>query len=164
MYRVILSVAAIVGALVSQTCWAATATSSLAVSANVTTVCTMSSTPLAFGEVAITGATTAATSGTATVSVTCTGGGTYTVGMDNGLHNVAAQRFLASGSNLLAYGLFQDPAHGTVWTNTGAGLVLGTGNAAVQPLTIYGAIPTGLPLVSGSGIPYSDTVQVTLTY
>jgi spore coat protein U-like protein len=84
--------------------------------------------------------------------------------MDNGLHNVAAQRFLASGSNLLAYGLFQDPAHGTVWTNTGAGLVLGTGNAAVQPLTIYGAIPTGLPLVSGSGIPYSDTVQVTLTY
>jgi len=124
----------------------------------------MTASAMSFGEVALSGATTGATPGTSTINVTCTGGGAYTVGLDTGLNNVAAQRNLKSGSNTLAYGLFQDSAHGTVWTNAGAGLVSGIGNAAAQVLTVYGNIPAGLPVVSGNGTPYSDTVQVTITY
>jgi spore coat protein U-like protein len=151
---------AIIGAATAQGASAATQTSNMGVSANVSTACTISTTPLAFGEVARTGPTPA----TAIVAVTCTGGGAYTVGLGNGLHNVAAQRNLMSGSNLLAYGLFQDAAYGTVWTNTGAGLVSGVGTALEQDLTVYGQVTTGQVIVSGNGTPYADTVLVTLTY
>lgn len=160
MKRIILATAALIGVSGAQPSLAATDTANMSVSATVSTVCTFNTTPLNFGEVALSGAT----SGTATISVACTGGGTYTVGLGNGLHAVAAQRNLASGANVLPYGLFQDLAHGTVWTNTGAGLVAGTGNAAAQALTVYAAIPAGQTLVSGNGTPYTDTVLVTLTY
>jgi spore coat protein U-like protein len=150
----------VIGVGAAQAASAATQTANMSVSANVTTACTLTSTPLAFGEVALTGATP----GTATVKVTCTGGGDYSVGLGTGLHNVAAQRNLVSGSNVLAYGLFQDAAYGTVWTNTGAGLVAGTGTALEQDLTVYGQVTTGQVIVSGNGTPYTDTVLVTLTY
>lgn len=139
---------------------AQTTTTNMAVSAEVSTVCSFETTPLAFGEMALTGATP----GTATISVTCTGGGAYSVGLGDGLHNVAAQRNLVSGANVLAYDLFQDTARGTRWGDAGAGLVLGVGNAAVQQLTVYGAITTGQALVADNGTPYTDTILVTLTY
>lgn len=151
---------AVLGVATTQAASAATATSSIGASASVTTVCTMDSSPLAFGEVALTGPTP----GTATVNVTCTGGGAYTVGLGNGLHNVAAQRNLVSGVNILAYDLFQEAGHATRWGDAGAGLVSGTGTAVQQSLTVYGQITTGQTLVSGNGAPYTDTVQVTLTY
>jgi len=162
MKRLLLATTALVGALVAQDARAATQTGSIAVSASISTVCSIDTTPLAFGEVALSGATTGATPGTATVSVTCTGGGGYFIGLDSGLNNVAAQRNLKSGSNLLAYGLFTDLAHGTVWPVAPG--VAGTGNAAAQAVTVYGLIPAGLPIVSGSGTPYTDTVTVTVTY
>ena len=126
MKRFLLATAALVGAAVAQDALATTATSSIAASATVSTVCAMTTTPLAFGEVALSGVTTGATPGTATVNVTCTGGGTYSVGLDSGLNNVAAQRNLKSGSNVLGYGLFTDLAHGTVWPVAPG--VSGTGN------------------------------------
>lgn len=146
--------------MTAQAAWADTATSNISVSAAVSTVCTFDATPLAFGELALTGATP----GTATISVTCTGGGAYTVGLGNGLHNVAAQRNLVSGANILAYDMFQDPARGVRWGDAGAGLVSGTGNAAAQVLTVYGQVTTGQALVSGNGVPYTDTILVTVTY
>jgi spore coat protein U-like protein len=163
-WKICIAATVVVGVVTAQSAGAATATTNLSASATVSTVCTMNASALVFGEVALSGATTGATPGTATITVTCTGGGAYTVGLDTGLHNVAAQRNLISGSATLAYGLFQDLAHGTVWTNAGAGLVSGTGNAAAQVLTVYGNIAAGLPVVSGSGTPYTDTVLVTLTY
>jgi len=152
--------AAAIFSAVSAHAASAQATANMAVSADVSTVCTLDATPLAFGEMALTGATP----GTATLSVTCTGGGAYTVGLGNGLHNVAAQRNLVSGANVLAYDLFKDIGHATRWGDAGAGLVSGTGNAAEQNLTVYGQITTGQALVSGNGTPYTDTILVTLTY
>lgn len=139
---------------------AQTSTANMAVSADVSTVCNFDTTPLAFGEMALTGETP----GTATISVTCTGGGAYTVGLSDGLHNVAAQRNLVSGANTLAYDLFKDEARATRWGDAGAGLVSGVGTAAVQALTVYGAITAGQTLVAGNGTPYTDTILVTLTY
>jgi spore coat protein U-like protein len=162
MKHFLLAMTALVGVVVAQGSWAATATGAIAASATVSTVCAMSTTPLAFGEVALSGATTGATPGTATVNVTCTGGGGYSVALDSGLNNVAAQRNLKSGSNLLAYGLYTDLAHGTVWPVAPG--VAGIGNAASQLMTVYGLIPAGQVVVSGNGTAYTDTVTVTLTY
>ncbi|MEJ0047463.1 MAG: spore coat protein U domain-containing protein [Rhodospirillales bacterium] len=149
------------GFIAAQGALAATQTSSLDVNASVTSVCAINSTTaLAFGEVGLTGATP----GQGTVAVTCTQGGLYTVGLDNGVNAVGAQRAIASGTNKLNYNLYSDAELTTAWTGTGAGLVSGTGNAQEQDLTVYGNIPTGQTLISGNGTPYTDVVQVTVTY
>ena len=160
MNRIILSAVAGTGLLLSQSASAETATDNMAVSASVSSVCSVDASAMAFGEVATSGATDS----TSTITVNCTGGGAYTVGLGNGLHNVAAQRNLQSGANILAYDLFKDEARATRWGDAGAGLVSGIGNAADQVLTVYGQITTGQTLVSGNGTPYTDTVLVTLTY
>src|SRR6202050_1897194 len=79
--------ALVVGAFVIPGAWAGTSTGSIAVSATVSTVCSLATTPLNFGEVALTGATTGATPGTATITLTCTGGGAYSVALNTGLNN-----------------------------------------------------------------------------
>ena len=150
----------ILGLAAAQAAAASSQTSNISASANVSTACTMDSSALAFGEVALIGPTP----GIATINVTCTGGGAYTVGLGNGLHNVAAQRNLVSGSNILAYDLFKESAHATRWGDAGAGLVSGVGTALEQSLTVYGQVTTGQVIVSGNGAPYTDTVLVTLTY
>lgn len=161
MNRIILSAVAVSGVLLSQSASAqSTATDNIAVSATVSSVCSVDASAMAFGEVALSGATDS----TSTITVNCTGGGAYTVGLGNGLHNVAAQRKLQSGVNLLNYDLFKEVGHTTRWGDLGAELVSGTGNDADQILTVYGQITTGQTLVSGNGTPYTDTVLVTLTY
>ncbi|HUE79482.1 MAG TPA: spore coat U domain-containing protein [Sphingomicrobium sp.] len=160
MNRFMLTAVGVSGALLSQSAWAATETANMEVSASVSTVCTLATTPLAFGEVAISGTT----DGTATVSVNCTGGGAYTVGLGNGLHNVVAQRKLQSGANLLNYNLFKEVGHTSRWGDAGAELVSGTGSDAVQNLTVYGQIASGQTLVSGNGTPYTDTILVSVNY
>jgi spore coat protein U-like protein len=84
--------------------------------------------------------------------------------MDEGLNNVAAARFLKSGTKTLAYDIFTDSARGARWTGAGAGLVLGTGNGAAQNVSVYGQVTTGQTLVSSNGTPYTDTIIVTVTY
>lgn len=160
MNRIIMSAAAVTGVMLSQSASAETQTANMSVSASVSSVCSVDATPLAFGEVATSGTT----DGTSTVNVTCTGGGAYTVGLGNGLHNVVAQRNLQSGANLLAYELFKEVGHTNRWGDAGAELVSGTGNDAEQSLTVYGQIAAGQTLVSGNGTPYTDTILVTLTY
>ena len=111
----------------------------MAVSASVSSVCSVAATPLAFGEVALSGATP----GTATVTVNCTGGGAYTVGLGNGLHNIAAARFLQSGVNTLAYDLFKEVGYANRWA-TRAPRCFGTIDVD-QALTVYGrSRPTDL--------------------
>lgn len=160
MNRIVLSAVAVTGVLFSQTAWAETETANMAVGASVSSVCSVDASAMAFGEVALSGATDS----TSTITVNCTGGGAYTVGLGDGLHNVAAQRNLQSGANILAYDLFKEVGRTTRWGDAGAGLVSGTGNAADQVLTVYGQVATGQTLVSGNGTPYTDTVLVTLTY
>ncbi len=152
MKRLLLATAALIGVVASQQAWAATATSAITASATVTTVCTLNTTPMVFGEVAL-GA--AGTPGTGTINVTCTDGGTYDVGLDNGLNAVAGQRSLVNGVNLLSYDLFTQVAHTTRWGNTvGTDTVTGTGNGAAQALTVFG-------LIAGSQIVHSGTGSAT---
>jgi spore coat protein U-like protein len=98
------------------------------------------------------------------VTVTCTSGTTYTVGLGPGLATGATvtTRQMQNGTNLLNYGLFSNGTWTTNWGNTLAtNWVSGSGTGVAQPLTVYGQIPAGQYVTPGS---YTDTIAVTVTY
>lgn len=148
---------------IAQPATAATTTANFPINATISSTCSLSATGINFGEVGTAGATTLQTDGVGSITVTCTNGGAYSIALDDGLHNVAAQRNAQSASNTLAYDLYKDPARGTVWTGVTAPET-GTGDAAAQVVTVYGRIAAGLPFSASNGTPYTDTVLVTLTY
>jgi spore coat protein U-like protein len=162
MKRFLLCATALATFSVAQSVQAAdTESASVSASATVSTVCALSTTPLGFGEVSLTGVT----NGSASVTATCTDGGAYDIGIDDGLHADAGQRKLVSGDNSLNYDLYSDASYGTRWGNiVGTSAVSGTGDGTPQELQIYGQIAASQAIVSGNGIEYADTVAVTITY
>jgi spore coat protein U-like protein len=101
---------------------------------------------------------------TNTVTVTCTIGTAYDIGLDAGVGVGAsvASRKMSSGANLLNYTLYQDGARTTVFGNT-----VGTDSlhstALLLPIvhTVYGRIVSGQYIPTGA---YTDTINVTVTY
>lgn len=138
---------------------AATATATIAVSATILAFCTISATTLPFGNYSST-----VLNVNATVTVACTSGTTYNVGLDVGTGTgatVAARKMMMS-TNSLTYSLYQDTGHSTVWGPTiGTNTETGTGNGASQPLTVYGQIPASQLSAPGN---YTDSVIATITY
>jgi spore coat protein U-like protein len=99
-----------------------------------------------------------------TISVGCSNGTTYTVGLNQGTHggSVTNPRLMANtGGATLAYGLYQNGTHTTNWGNSTGSWVGGTGTGATQYLTVYGQIAAGLHPALGS---YTDTITATITY
>jgi len=136
--------------LSSLTALAATAINTFGVTATVQASCSISASTLSFGSYNGTVATA-----TSAVSVTCTNSTPYNVGLSSGV---------ASGptSALLSYSLFSDPSRSINWGQTvGSDTISGTGNGAVQALTVYGQAPAGQYLAPGS---YTDTITATITY
>ncbi len=136
-----------------------TATAQFSVTGTIVKDCTVSATNLAFGNY-----TGAVNNSTSTVSVNCTSGTTYTVGLSAGLATGATvtTRQMKNGTALLNYGLFSNSGHTTNWGNTSAtNWVSGTGNGASQPITVYGQIPATQYVKPGS---YTDTITVSVTY
>jgi spore coat protein U-like protein len=161
MKRFIMCTAALAALAGTQAVQAQSQTTSIAASAEVSTVCSVTATPMAFGEVALTGVT----DGTASVTATCTNGGPYDIGLDDGVNAVDGQRTLVSGANSLNYDLFSDTTHADRWGNIiGEDAVTGVGDGTAQLLTVYGQIPAGQAINAGNGASYADTVQVTITY
>lgn len=143
---------------------AATATSSLGVSATVATSCVVSTTPLAFSTVDVTSGAPA--DGTGSISVTCTNGAVWSAsaGVGNGTGATLASRKMASGANLLSYGLYTDSGRSLIWGDGAASTATidDTGTGSAQAKTIYGRVPSGqAATLAGS---YADTVAVTVTY
>ena len=138
-----------------------TATTTMAVSATITATCTIAATALSFG--AYTQA--AASSSTSTLTVTCTDLSAYTVGLDGGgAGATATQRYMTGATNTTAhlnYNLYSNAGNTTVWGNTTANEVSGTGTGTAQTLTVYGQIPSGQNLPADS---YSDTVNAYVYY
>jgi spore coat protein U-like protein len=135
------------------------ATAQFSVTATIVKDCTVSATTLAFGN--YTGAVKTATS---TVSVTCTNGTTYTVGLSAGGASGATvtTRQMQNGTALLNYGLFSNSTHTTNWGNTSAtNWQSGTGTGSVKAFTVYGQIPAAQYVKPGS---YSDLITVYVTY
>jgi len=100
---------------------------------------------------------------------------TTTFSVDGGLHHAASPisgdraMLSANSGNLLAYQLFADSAHASVWpfsAATGAGSAVAVtplGNAADMTLGLYGVIPHGQ---TGAGVAndYADTITVSVNY
>jgi spore coat protein U-like protein len=141
---------------------AATAISTIAVTATVISACSILATSLAFGNYSATGGAVAAT---ARITITCGNPTAYNLGLDAGTGigaTVAAREMTNLFTNAeLSYGLFQDSGHSQVWgPNVGSNTVSGSSNVAPS-LTVFGLIPTGQNSPTGS---YSDTVTATISY
>ena len=140
---------------------AATANSTIAVSALVLSFCTVVAAPLAFGNYS-----RVQVDATTTLAVTCTNGTPYTVALDAGIGTgatVAARQMTGVlATSLLEYTLYRDAARTNLWgVTTGTDTAAGTGNGLLQTLTVYGRIPANQAPAPGA---YLDTVSVVLTY
>ena len=144
--------------------YAQPATSSLSVSATVTSNCTVSTSPLDFGDVnTLSGSNVDGTGG---ITVTCTNGTDWeaAAGVGSGSGATLLSRRMTFGSNLLSYSLYTDATRTSVWGDgTGTtSLITNTGTGGAQNVTIYGRIGSGQSSAPAGG--YADTVSVTITY
>lgn len=142
---------------------AQSAQTTMDVSATVVKSCVISATNLAFGNYDPTAATPADAS--SSITVTCTPGTSFTVGLNAGTVAGATvtSRKMASGTNRLSYALYSDAARTTNWGNTPGTDTPAAGTALVTPsvLTVYGRVPAQQAVVAGS---YTDTVTITVSY
>ncbi|MBD1550303.1 spore coat U domain-containing protein [Pseudomonas typographi] len=150
------------GVMLSLNANAATTTADLAVTASVAAACTVTTVPLAFSTY-----TGTEVSGTADLTVTCTNGAPYTVGLGEGggSNATTSTRALTNGADnvTLNYGLYQESSHSTNWGDVvGTDTVAGTGDGTAQPITVYGDIPAGQTTSTVGD--YTDTVLVTINY
>ncbi len=153
-----------------ETAPAATSTGNLTVQVTITAGCSVSGTTLNFGSNNGNNLLAAQITATANLSVTCTTGSPYSVGLDNGLNASGSQRRMQSSGQFLNYNLFTDAAGLVPWSAgstpttcaTLTNCVLGTGTGTAQTITVYGRIPiTASSPAPGS---YTDTVTITVTY
>jgi spore coat protein U-like protein len=161
--RVIATLAALgmtAAALAPTAVIAATTTTTFAVSATVASTCTVSATALAFGTYSGT-----VIDQTSSLSVTCSTGATYNIGLSAGTTAGAttAARLLSDGaSGTLGYALFRDAGRTLNWGNTvNTDTLAGTGTGAAQAVSVYGRIAGGQTATAGT---YTDTITVTVTY
>jgi spore coat protein U-like protein len=136
-----------------------TSIAAFSITATVVPSCTITANTLSFG--AYTGTAASATS---TLSVKCSNGTPYNVGLDPGQASGATvtTRKMVKGSKTLNYSLFSDSGRTTNWGITvGTDTVAGTGTGLAQTLTVYGQVPGGQKPAAGS---YADTVTATITY
>jgi spore coat protein U-like protein len=167
MLKKVAFAAAASAALFSAPAMAGTATTTMGVSATINGTCSVTANPIAFGTVLLTNANTPASG---SVSVNCTNGVAYVVGIDNGnfpgipLGAPAVDthgRQMDSGGNKLHYNIFTDAGHATEVGNVGAENISGTGTGAAIVTTIFGLMPIQATPPAGA---YADTLNVTVTY
>lgn len=142
-----------------QTVQSATTSTTLAVSATVLSTCIVAAVPLVFGNY-----TGAELDSTATITVTCTNGTVYDVGLDEGGASGATvtTRKMQYLTNTLSYSLYRDASRTENWGETiGTDVVHATAGLAPTVHTVYGRIPASQYVTAGA---YIDTVNVTVTY
>ena len=142
------------------------ATVKMDVSALVTPNCRMTLTPLNFGEYDPLGANgSQELDATATVTLTCTLNSVATITIDGGQHPAGSNlsRQLASTDQRLSYEIFRDAARTQVWASGSNAVryVSLTGISSASELTVYGRIPPGQEVASGS---YNDVVTATVDF
>jgi spore coat protein U-like protein len=165
MKRTILVVLTLTVVLMSVPAFGATATANLDVTASVAAVCTISTSPVAFGAYdPVVANAAAALNATGTVTVACTRGTAATVDLGNGANLAAGSRRMANGAEFLGYALYKDAARTAVW---GTGLAGGTtaayAAATIAPtaITVYGTVPAAQDVAVGA---YADVVLATINY
>lgn len=132
-------------------------TAELAVSAKVSEVCNVTTSPVAFGSFDATTAGNVDAQGG--FSVVCTAGAAWTAAASagDGTGASTAARKMMSGLNVLNYALYTGSDHTGNFVSA-----TGTGTGAAQDTIIYGRIPSGQTSVPAGS--YADSVTISLTY
>jgi spore coat protein U-like protein len=99
---------------------------------------------------------------TATINVDCPSDTGYSIWLSSGAGPFSS-RTLRNGSQLLAYNLYLDPTHLTIWGDgsAGTGIFSGTGTGSNVATQVYGRIPAGQNAWVG---PYADVVTITVNF
>ena len=165
-----LAEAPLLGLLLIPAADAATSTATLTVQITITAACNINASTLDFGSNAGTALLAGSLTASTTVSVTCTNGSPYSIGMNNGANASGTQRRMINGANFISYDLYTDAGHVNAWTTasnsatctSANSCALGTGNGSAQSTNIYGVVPSvAVAPAAGS---YSDSVTMTVTY
>ena len=144
-------------------------TTTLPVSINVVSGCTVSATGISFGTITAGSASNySLNASNGSIAVTCASGLPYTVTLDDGDHyNITFGRSMG-GPNIVPYELYKDAALTQVWGDSGfAGLytegtpATGTGTGSSTTLTVYGKLKAGGNPTVG---PQTDNIIVTLIF
>jgi spore coat protein U-like protein len=143
---------------------AQSATANLSVSATVTRNCTITTTPIAFGNYDALSGTQVDQDGA--IKLTCTKGTPTTITLGNGVTPQAGQRAMAGGTpaGFLNYELYSDNGRTTRWGNA-AGQILTPPTApdnTERSFPVYGRILSGQTSVSQGS--YTDTVVATVNF
>ncbi|WP_260928889.1 spore coat U domain-containing protein [Novosphingobium sp. 9] len=142
---------------------AATATDPMAVTATVISACIIDAADLPFGNYDPTSSTPKDMN--TTITVTCTVGTPFTVGLNAGSTSGATvtTRQMANGANRLGYALYSDTGHATNWGNTSGTdtPAQATATATSTVMTVYGRIAARQNVPAGS---YTDSVTATVYY
>lgn len=141
---------------------AATVTDSFGVTITIQSDCKITATnTLDFGTQ---GVLTAAVDASSTLSVVCTTGTDYDIGLDEGSTSGATTttRQMLNGTTPINYQLFSDSGRTVNWGDAiGTDTVGDTGNGTTQTFPIYGRVPAQTTPAAGT---YTDTVTVTVTF
>lgn len=134
------------------------------VSANVVATCQITANDLDFGDYNPVAA--ANVDAATTISLTCTNGTAYNVGLNlgAGVGASTATRYMsdAGAAHTLGYTLYQNAGRTTLWgSSIGSNTRAGTGTGSAATIDVFGRIAMNQTVPSGS---YSDTITVTVTW
>jgi spore coat protein U-like protein len=160
--HVIAPIAAGILLALAGTAHAVTKQSTFQVSATVTENCVISAAPMDLGEFNGTNDLTASSA----ITVRCTSGTDFNVGLNAGLNGDFTNRVLTGpGGTELLYNLFTDAGRTIVWndsTNRVGGL--GAGMGTPRALTVYGQLLADLNDGEIDEGEYTDTITATVEY
>jgi spore coat protein U-like protein len=139
------------------------ASATMPVTALTVETCAVVALPMAFGTLNQLGGT--ASDSQTNVTVTCTPGVSYNVGLDMGANAMGGVRRMAAalGGEAVPYALYTNASRTNAWGNTvGTNTVAGTASLLPSTLTVYGRVGGDAGLVP-AGV-YADLVTVTVTF
>ena len=129
--------------------------------ASVIKSCNVSAGNLAFGS---TGTLTSAIPGQSQISLQCSSGTGYAIGLDGGTSGATdpTQRKMIAGAESVTYGLYRDSAYSLPWGSTpGSNVLSGSGTSLTQSIPVYGLVPVQATPPPGT---YTDTIVLSVTY
>jgi len=143
---------------------AGTAMNTLTVNATVLGICTIDPATLAFGNYDSTASVDVSTN----ITVRCTSGSSYWVGLGTGTNASGATRRMTDGTSFLTYELYRDAGHTQIWDNADPAPALphssaGNPGAGLSAYTtaVYGRIPAAQLVPVGV---YGDAVVMTVNF